>query len=286
MYFGSVKFFKNMILVAVILAVGISSALAFHYHHQMVIAQTSAANTSSSGGNGSYPAVDSEPIGYQTLYPDFYAPQPYNATDRQSGVVYLTFDGALSSYTPDILDILEEKNAKVTFFLSGITDTSDADALKEIAAAGHMIGIGSWSDDYHTLYSSVESYLADAYQLFTYIRDDLGITPTAVRFPGGSINSYNASFYQELIAEMIRRGFVPYDWNINLAEMNSSYSTQTKVNTVMAHMGDLDRAIFLLHPDASSVEILPLLLDRLQQADYTCTALQSATKPVLFAYPE
>lgn len=285
MYFGSVKFFKNMLLVLVILAVGISSGLAIHYHSQWKRAQAPAANSAGSGGNGSYPAVQTEAIDYQALYPDFYAPQPYNATDRQSNKIYLSFNGALSSDTPALLDILAEKDAAATFFLSGTTDTGDVAALREIVAAGHTIGMSSWSDDYPTLYSSVESYLADAYQLFCYIRDNLGITPTVFRFPGGSVNSYNAGFYQELIAEMVRRGFVPYDWNINLTDMDS-INVQTMVDTVMERMTSLDRAIILLRPNAASVEYLPPLLDRFRQAGYTCDALQNTIKPVLFAYPE
>ena len=286
MYFGSVKFFKNMILVVVILAIGISAAFAVYYHHQWQQAQVSLGESGVPGGNGSYSAIDTAPIDYQTLYPDFYAPQPYNATDRQSNMVYLTFDGALSSYTTDILDILAEKGVTATFFLSGTSDTVNVDALKEIAAAGHTIGMASWTGDYSTLYRSVDAYLADAYQLFTYIRDDLGVTPTVFRFPGGSINSYNAGFYQELIAEMIRRGFVPYDWNINIADMNGGYTAQTRVDTVMDCMNALDRAVLLLRSDASAVEFLPMLIDRLQENHYTCAALQINTKPVLFAYPK
>ena len=286
MYFGSVKFFKNMILVIVILAIGISAAFAIYYHHQWQNAQVASVESGAAGGNGSYPAVQTDAINYQTLYPDFYAPQPFNATDRQSNKVYLTFDGALSSDTDDILDVLEEKGVTATFFLSGTTDTVNVDALKKITAAGHTIGMSSWSGDYPTLYSSVESYLADTYQLFTYIRDNLGVTPTAFHFPGGSINSYNAGFYQELIAEMIRRGFVPYDWNINLTDANGGSNAQARVDNVMDCMNSLDRAILLLHPDTSAADLLPVLIDRLQAADYTCTALQPATKPVLFAYPD
>ena len=285
MYFGSVKFFKNMLLVAVILAVGISAGLAIYFHSQLESAQSVAVEPSGSGGNGSYPAVDSEPLAYQELYPDFYAPQPYNATNRQSNKIYLTFNGALSSDTEEILGILEEKGASATFFLSGTTDTVDAAALQQIIDAGHTIGMASWSDDYMTLYNSVEAYLTDAYQLFSYIRDNLGITPTVFRFPGGSVNSYNSGFYQELIAEMIRRGFVPYDWNINLTELGSN-NVQNRTDNVMDCMNALDRAIIALRPDTVSVETLPLLLDRFQQAGYTCVSLQNDTKPVLFAYPE
>ena len=284
MYFGSVKFFKNMLLMLVILGICIPSGLAIYYHSQLSRSQASGAGAETSGGNGAYPAVDTESIDYQTLYPDFYAPQPYNATVRQSNRIYLTFDGAISANTEEILQILADKGASATFFLSGNTDTADPATLQKIVDAGHTLGLYAWSEDLPTMYSSVSSYLADVYQLFAYIRDNLGVTPTVFRFPGGSVNSYDAGFYQELIAEMIRRGFVPYDWNINLADLGSS-NISANVETVMERLQALDRAILLLRPDTASVSYLPLLLDRFQQAGFTCDALQSDTKPALFAYP-
>ena len=39
--------------------------------------------------------------------------------------------------------------------------------------------------------------------------------PGVFRCPGGSINGYDGAFYQEMLSEMIRRGFVPFDWNIS-----------------------------------------------------------------------
>ena len=284
MYFGSVKFFKNLILAVVILAIGTASAFAIYYHHQWV--QTRSVAGADTYEARTYPAVDTDAIDYQSLFSDFYAPQPYHATQRQSGMIYLTFDGALSPYTNDILAILEEKQVKATFFLSGSADSIDAELLNAIVAAGHTIGMGSCSGDFQSLYSSVASYLTDLYQLFTYIKETTGVTPSVFRFPGGSVNSYNATLYQELIAEMIRRGFVPYDWNIDLADMNGAYSTQTVLDTTMARLSTMDRAILLLRSDASAVELLSSLIDNLSDQHFTCAPLKNDVKPVLFAYPQ
>lgn len=286
MYFGSVKFFKNMLLVFIILIISTLSCLAIIYHHRWVTASDGSSETVSAIGNHIQTDISTETIDYQTRYEDFYAPQVYDATHRQSGVIYLTFDGGLPDDLPEILNLLEEQGVKATFFVSGSADMLNPDSLQAIAAAGHTIGFGSWSSDYFTLYSSVDAYLADVYQLFTYLRDTTGITPSVFRFPGGSVNSYNASFYRELIAEMIRRGFVPYDWNINLAEMNGSYSAQTTVDTVISRLGTLDRAIISLPTDRSSSGLLSPLIIQLQESGFSCEALQSNTKPVLFAYPE
>ncbi len=283
MYFGSVKFFKNIILVFVILAVGTASAFALYYHHQLTLLR---ASEESPSVDQVYPAVDSDPTEYQSLYPDFYAPQPYHATRRQSGNVYLTFDGAFSSHTSEILAILEEKGVKATFFLSGSADTVDAKLLNDIAAAGHTIGMGSCSGDLQSLYSSIPAFLADFEQQFTYIKQTTGITPSVFRFPGGSVNSYNAEYYQPLIAEMIRRGFVPYDWNIDLADMNGSYATQTVLDTAFERLASMDRAVLVLRSNASAVEILSPLIDKLAEQGFACMPLKNDVKPILFAYPQ
>ena len=151
MYFGSVKFFKNLLLFVIILAIGISAGFAIYYHHQWVQVRPTG-ESSASGTHSSYAPVDTDEIDYQTLYPDFYAPQTYCATDRQAGKIYLTFDGAVSSATDELLSILSQRNVQATFFLSG---AADAQTLKAIAAAGHTIGMSSWSADYQTLYHSV-----------------------------------------------------------------------------------------------------------------------------------
>lgn len=43
---------------------------------------------------------------------------------------------------------------------------------------------------------------------------ECNIKATIFRFPGGSINAYNSTIFQELIAEMLRRGYTYYDWNV------------------------------------------------------------------------
>ena len=151
--------------------------------------------------------------------------------------------------------------------------------------------MGSWSNDYTAMYSSVESYLADMYALYTYIEKTTGVTPTVFRFAGGSINSYNAGIYRELIAEMIRRGFVPYDWN--LSADGGAGSTQLSAEELVLHVGDaltgLDRAVVLLHDDAShttTLEALPGIIAVLEENSFTLAPLTPDVKPVLFAYTD
>ena len=291
-YIGSVRFYKNMLLLAIVLLVALLSALTLLYHHRYKAA-AALLETEYGIDVESPPSVETESLTYQTLYPDFYAPQPYTATERISNTAYLTFNGGPSSCTDALLPLLAEEEVLATFFVSGnITNDPQYDArLRAIVAGGHTLGMGSWSGDYSAVYASVEAYLADMYALFTYIKDTTGVTPSVFRFIGGSINSYDAGLYHELIAEMIRRGFVPYDWN--LSADGGVGGTQLDAEELVLRVDEaligLDRTILLLHDDASrdtTLEAAPAIIALLRERGFTLAPLTPAVKPVLFAYPE
>jgi peptidoglycan/xylan/chitin deacetylase (PgdA/CDA1 family) len=71
------------------------------------------------------------------LYPEHVLRQ------KQGGekLVALSFDdGPDNVYTPQILDVLKEKNVKATFFLIGNRVDKDKDVVKRIVAEGHDVG--------------------------------------------------------------------------------------------------------------------------------------------------
>lgn len=291
-YIGSVRFFKNLLLVAIALLVVALIALVMLYH-QRYYATVALLEEQYGIEAESLLGVECEPLAYQELYPDFYAPQSYAANTRASSTAYLTFNGGPSAITDDLLALLAQEDVKATFFVSGnVADDPHYDArLRAIAAGGHTLGMGSWSDDYSAVYSSVEAYLADMYAIYTYIKDTTGVTPTVFRFLGGSVNSYDASLYRELIAEMVRRGFVPYDWN--LSADGGAGGTQLSAEELVLHVSDalvgLDRTILLLHDDegrTATLEAMPDILALLREKNFTFAPLTPEVKPVLFAYPQ
>ena len=291
-YIGSVRFYKNMLLVVIVLLVTGLAALALYNHHRYEKALTLLEQEHVSVSSD-FPDVDSDPLAYQTMYPDFYAPQEYAATARITNTAYLTFNGGPSERTDELLALLAEQGVKATFFVSGnVTNDPQYDArLRAIVEGGHTLGMGSWSSDYSAVYSSVESYLADMYALYQYIETATGMKPTVFRFIGGSINSYDAGLYHELIAEMIRRGFVPYDWNLSAdgGAGGTQLSSEELVLRVNDALAGLDRAILLLHDEASrttTLESVPGIIECLHQHGFTLAALDPSVKPVLFAYPE
>ncbi len=291
-YIGSVRFYKNMLLLVIVFLVAGLAALSLYNHHRYVQVASLLEQ-----GYGAVPDdfadVDTDPLAYQTIYPDFYAPQEYAATERITNTAYLTFNGGPSECTDALLTLLAEQGVQATFFVSGniMNDPQYDSRLRAIVDGGHTLGMGSWSNDYSAVYSSVESYLADMYALYQYIETATGVKPTVFRFIGGSINSYDAGLYHELIAEMIRRGFVPYDWN--LSADGGAGGTQLSAEELVLRVNDalagLDRAILLLHDEASrttTLESVPGIIECLHQHGFTLAALDPSVKPVLFAYPE
>lgn len=281
-YLGSVRFYKNLILLLVVAAIAVPTGFAIYFGSQLARQQDQPPTVPDSTVD--IAALYAETLDYQQIFPDFYAPESYEATVRRSGVAYLTFDSVPSAHTADILDILAQEGVKATFFISG---GEDADMLRAIAEAGHTLGMLSWSGDYLSVYASVEAYLTDMEQVYQYIKDTTGTAPTVFRFLGGSINSYNTAIYHQLIAEMLRRGFVPYDWNVTVGQRARQQNADLTVQEMMAPLYQLDRAVITLPDDGTdlAVRLLPGLLDALTDHGYTLTPLDSTIKPVVFAYP-
>lgn len=281
-YFGSVRFFKNIILLAVVLAIGISAAFALHYKQQYKTL-LQAVGAAESGGSI---VIDGEGPSYQKLYPDFRAPAEYAATVRESRKAYITID--LVSYVGagDILDQLDELGVRATFFAAAPHSDSDGEILRRIVDSGHTLGMLSWSKDCAVMYASVENYLNDMQQIFTYIQETTGVTPTLFRVYGGSINSYNSGIYQPMLAEMIRRGFVPFDWNISSQVGQSTPTAEAQVKNISEALGRVDRAVIQFQ-DTQDLEetrkAMPLLVEAIQQAGFSIEPLTAVTKPVLFA---
>ncbi|MCR5824975.1 MAG: polysaccharide deacetylase family protein [Oscillospiraceae bacterium] len=353
MYFGSVRFFKNLIFFTVLALIIIPSVLAFKYYHETVrlreapplvaddadshgspdslfepnvahaaaeeslTGQPDAAETTPSleedpaaqqgqaeetsppeqASSDGEPLPDEEPFSlsadppaYQALYEDFYAPEAFHAESRVENAIYLTFDDGPSERTDEILDTLAEKGVHATFFVVGQSDPDNLERMQRIVAEGHTIGMHSYTHDYNKVYASVEGFLEEFYRCFCQIRDVTGVTPTVFRCPGGSINGYDGGFYQEILSEMIRRGFVPYDWNVSSedAATNRTLPVETLVDNVVRNSTGKFRSIVLFHDSASkttSAQAIGPVIDQLRANGYTFERITPDTMPVLYSYP-
>ena len=224
--------------------------------------------------------------GYQALYPDFYAPQTYSANSAPNKTAYLTFDDGPSGNTDIILQTLQEENVKATFFVVGTDNADNLARMRRIVQEGHTIGMHSYSHSYKKIYASVEAFLKDMYQVFNLIKDTTGVTPTCFRFPGGSINSYNKAVYKDIKAEMIRRGFVPYDWNVSSGDASTTkYTPEQLTGYVLNGIGSKSRIIVLMHDSSSkenSAQAVRQIIIGIREKGFIFAPLDYQTKPILF----
>ncbi len=318
-YWGSVRFFKNLILLIVIIAIAIPSSFAIYYLYQLEKAEhalktqvkeneelsylqeesqesleeSKSSQESESSEEESVPEESQEDMiaaapAYQSLYPDFYAPQEYAATVERDKTIFLTFDDGPSSQTDRLLDILAEEEVKATFFVVHAEGDDAKARLRRIVEEGHTLAMHSYTHAYKTIYASVEAYLDDMYKLFTEIKEVTGVTPSLFRFPGGSINSYNGGVYQELIAEMIRRGFVPHDWNISSQDaVNPARPSEEILRLVMTGAKNVSRGVVLMHDSTyrgTTVDAVRSIIQQLRERGFTFDRLLPEDKPYLFSY--
>jgi peptidoglycan-N-acetylglucosamine deacetylase len=65
---------------------------------------------------------------------------------RRPSELALTFDdGPNPAWTPQLLEILEQRNVKATFFMVGRFAQAEPSLVRQVAGAGHLIGNHTWS---------------------------------------------------------------------------------------------------------------------------------------------
>lgn len=253
---------------------------------------TTAPFTHSASVNDDSTPEDAEPNSgtpsYQLLYPDLYAELPDNIVyNDDMDYVYLTFDDGPSKYTQSILDYLDKYNIKATFFVVPDGSEESNNRLKKIADAGHTIGVHTACHEYNKIYESVDAYLEDFKLAYDRIYEATGIKCTLFRFPGGSINDYNTEIRDELIAEMTRRGFVYFDWNVDTSDALGATWTEM-YNNVRTQTIDKNRAVILMHDYNGGWNTILVLEDIIKwiigngQRTFHIDRLTEFVKPVQF----
>jgi peptidoglycan/xylan/chitin deacetylase (PgdA/CDA1 family) len=296
----SVSFYKRLILliVAVVLVLPLVACVILGIQN-IEMRKKIKASISLSDDVVTVGATQLEPAGiarekpvlsYQILYPDFNT-NFYGFKEDLVGdkTVFLTFDDGPSTGTDELLEVLRKHEVKSTFFVNGKSNRVLTDKLKHIANEGHAIGMHSYSHRYNVIYENMENFLDDFYRNFLYIKSETGKAPEILRFPGGSINIFNISTYQSVVAEVLRRGFIYYDWNVSAGDAIAGATTQSIIDNVINGVRLCwGPAIVLMHDNGKPalINALSTIIETLANEGYEFRILDNSIKPPMFIYPD
>ncbi len=245
---------------------------------------TPSATPSAAPSAASVPTKESFP--YQVMFPDLYAQRQYPVATPPK-TLFLTFDDGPSENTVKVLAILKKHSIKATFFVVGKDNARSIELMKQIVEEGHSIGVHTYTHVYEIIYSSIEAYLEDFKLEYDLIYKATGIKPSIFRFPGGSINSYNRNIYQQLIAEMTRRGFTYYDWNISSGDGSSNTTAASIKNNILSKASQLGQGIVLMHDAASkgsTAGVLEEVIVELISRGFKFAPIDNKVIPITFLY--
>lgn len=170
--------------------------------------------------------------------------------------VALTFDdGPHPVYTPEMLDLLKEKNVKATFFLLGEQVEKYPDIVKRMSDEGHLIGNHSYKHEQLSKLSSVQA-CSQVNRTNELIYAITGKYPEYLRPPFGD-------WKDRLDCEV---NMVEVLWDVDTLDWSSKNKDKV-VSKVIKNVEEGD--IILMHDSyESTVQATGEIIDRLQKEGY------------------
>ena len=193
--------------------------------------------------------------------PELPVPSPTRAVDCMvQRCIALTFDDGPGIYTEQLLDMLQERNAKATFFVVGTEAEGFVPTIQRTHSEGHQIGTHSWSHKLLTRMSAADA-AADTERTNKLVFDITGEMPTIMRPPYGGTNQ---AIIDEIAMPEILWSIDPQDWKYK----SSHYVANHIINH--AHRG----AIVLMHDiHGTTVDAVPQVVDTLLAQGYTLVTI-------------
>ena len=189
----------------------------------------------------------------------------FSSNNRVGKKVALTFDDVPNIYTLKILKILRSYRIKSTFFLVGYQVRRHPDVAKEIVHQGHELGNHSYSHRWNGGIT-VDNLIQDIQDAEKCIVEVTGRMPLYLRPPGG------------LIDENIKKacglsGYGIVLWTVDSKDWFYPDSKQTILNNVLNHVKS--GSIILFHSLSQTVEVLPEVIETLQNQGYQIGSVSS-----------
>ena len=184
---------------------------------------------------------------------------PIYSVETDEKKVSITFDAAWSAKdTDEILEILNQYNAKATIFVLGTWVDANPQAVKKFFEAGHEIANHS---DTHKLFSKVsrEEVIKEIEECNKKIEAITKEKVTLVRAPSGDYDNKSIEIAESMNMKMIQWSIDSLDWKkLSVEEMYARVVTKTE-----------NGSIILFHNGVENTpEALKKILEKLKNDGY------------------
>ena len=156
---------------------------------------------------------------------------------------------------PEILNVLDEENIKITFFVSGRWAANNPELLKEIYSHGHEIGNHGYS---HKMHGKIdrETNRSEIKRTEEAIEKAIGIKTCYFAPPAGDFNEVTLEVAEEL-------GYKTVLWSVDTIDWKEGSTAQVILDRVMKkpHKG----AILLMHPKVETAKALPEIIKNIKR---------------------
>lgn len=161
-----------------------------------------------------------------------------------------------------IIDVLNDKGVKATFFVGGCWADDNAETLKKIVGSGHELGNHGYFHKDHKKLDYDKNY--QEISLTGVVTEALcGVKPTLFAPPSGSFNETTLEAAYDLGYKVIMWSKDTIDWRDKDTDLIYKRATENVSN------GDF----ILMHPKEHTLKVLPKILDYYKSLGYNAVTV-------------
>ncbi|NLW22332.1 MAG: polysaccharide deacetylase family protein [Tissierellia bacterium] len=173
-----------------------------------------------------------------------------------------------NEYIEKMLNILAEKDIKITCFVTGRWAEKYPELLKTIYKAGHQIGNHGYNHiDYDKL--DYDKNRLEILKAHNVIKDILGIEPIFFSPPSGAYNENTIKAAKDLNYDIIM-------WSIDTIDWREDSNKEKIVSRVINNLHN--SAIILIHPTQETVKALPEIISYIHDKGYEIGTISDVVK--------
>ena len=123
--------------------------------------------------------------------------------------------------------------------------------IGETHRRGHTIALHTYSHVYSKIYASEKAYYKDLSKIHDIVVKQTGVTPTIVRFPGGTSNTvsrhYCKGIMKTLSKDLSYHGYLYCDWNVSSGDAGGVKTSKGVAENVISGIKKHSVSVVLQH---------------------------------------